>query len=475
MRPNTHRAPPLAVLAGLITLISCDEFTQESSQTTDRPESGARAYLQPPAGAAPEWLRTSPEMRVTGAPSARRGAGKPSPLFNGSFELNGGVVTNEFTGWTEVDLPNSSGSWLVQTGNTSPLNGFEVDHPTDGSFAAMTDQFGPGAHILYQDVRVPAHGPAVLGFDVSFLNFAGEFVTPPTLSFETIPNQQFRVDVMDPSAPLDDVGSGVLLAVYRTEAGDAPSSDYRTVTASLGRFAGRVVRIRFAEVDNLNNFLVGIDRVTVARHVPPLRRHKIRGSATAEAVPFAPERGPLAHVLTLEDDQTTGPLPIGFRFTFFGRRYTEFNLSSNGFIGFDPDMSTGCCNGGVIPSDDGLNNIIAAAWVDLLPPAGGQIAYETRGTKPNRRLVVSWQDVPVFAEDVRVTTQIVLYERKGAIEIHTTRQDPTALHVYTQGVEDAAGTVAGFVAGRVSENYGLRRDGVRFTTKAPAGGSPPLP
>jgi hypothetical protein len=476
MRPTIHRAPPLAVLAGLIALTSCDEFTQESSRSPDNLESRTGAYLRPPAGAAPRWLRTNPEMRITRRPTAGRGTGKPSPLTNGSFELNGGVATNEFTGWTEVDLPNSSGSWLVQTGETSPLNGAQVEQPTDGGFAAMTDQFGPGTHILYQDVLVPAHGPVVLGFDLSYQNFAGDFVTPPTLSFEEFPNQQFRVDVMDPSAPLDDVGSGVLLRVFRTEVGDEPFTGYRTITASLQRFAGRVVRIRFAEVDDLSNFLVGIDRVTVARHVHPLREHKLKGRATAVSVPFAPEPGPFAHVLTLDDDQTTGPLPIGFSFTFFGQRYTEFNLSSNGFIGFEPGMSTGCCNGGVIPSDDGLNDIIAAAWVDLLPPAGGQIAWETRGTKPNRRLVVSWRDVPVFGEDARVSTQIILYERKNAIEIHTRRQDLSESHVYTQGVENLAGTVAGFIPGRVSANYALRQDGVRFTTSnARAAGPPPLP
>jgi hypothetical protein len=465
-----RRAPSWAVLASLCTLAGCDDFTQEPSRSPEQPEPRAGGYARPPAHAPSAWLGTTPELRTTAAPSRAKRGGKPSPLTNGSFELNGGEASNEFSGWTEVDLPNSSGSWVVQSGGHSPLNGVPVDRPTDGAFAAMTDQFGPGAHILYQDVLVPAHGPVVFSFDLAYQNFAGVFFTPGTFEFDTELNQQFRVDVMAPNAPLDDMRSGVLLPVYRTEPGDPVTSDYRTIVVSLRQFAGQVVRLRFAEVDNLSNFLVGIDRVTVARHAGPFKRKKIKERVTATAIPFAPEPGPFAHALALGDDDTSGPLPIGFTFTFFGHRYTEFNVSSNGFIGFDPDMPDGCCFGGVIPSDDGLNGIIAAAWVDLVPPDGGTVAYETRGKAPKRRLVVSYRDIPLFSDAARLTTEIILYEHKSEIEIHTTRQDVSDFHVYTQGVENAAATAAGFLPGRVSENFSLFHDAVRFTTKAPGGG-----
>ena len=46
----------------------------------------------------------------------------------------------------------------------------------------------------------------------------------------------------------------------------------------------------------------------------------------------------------------------------------------------------------------------------------------------------------------RVTSQLILYERKGVIEIHTAHQD--AGQVYTQGVESADGEVAAFLPGR---------------------------
>src|SRR5436189_277997 len=43
-------------------------------------------------------------------------------ISNGSFE--GG-----FAGWTVADEPGGSGSWFIQTGTGSPMNGFPVPPP----------------------------------------------------------------------------------------------------------------------------------------------------------------------------------------------------------------------------------------------------------------------------------------------------------------------------------------------------------
>jgi N-acetylneuraminic acid mutarotase len=188
-------------------------------------------------------------------------------------------------------------------------------------------------------------------------------------------------------------------------------------------------------------------------------------AATGNSIPFAPKPGPFANTVSSDcDDCVFEGLPIGFSFTFFGNTYTNFSISSNGFIGFTPGMPHGCCAGGAIPSAGSPNNIIAAAWTDLYPPGGGGIFYETRGQAPNRFLVVAYQNLSWCCEfgGNRVTTQIVLYEGSNAIEIHTANQ--SVGHIYTQGVEDANGFQASFLAGRVAANYGLTRDAVRFTT-----------
>lgn len=189
--------------------------------------------------------------------------------------------------------------------------------------------------------------------------------------------------------------------------------------------------------------------------------------ARATLIPFAPKPGPFAHQVpgaSSCDDCVAYGLPIGFSFTFYGNTYTTFDVSSNGFIGFSSSISSGCCSGQPIPSNDGINNIIAAAWTDLTPGYGGGVFYETRGQAPNRYLIVAYQDVPWCCSpgNPAVTTQIVLYEGTNTIDINTTHQ-PSG-HTYTQGVEDANGAFAGFIPGRVAANYTLTDDAVRFTT-----------
>jgi N-acetylneuraminic acid mutarotase len=187
----------------------------------------------------------------------------------------------------------------------------------------------------------------------------------------------------------------------------------------------------------------------------------VAGNVTA--IPFAPQPGPFANQVAECDDCLYQSLPVGFNFVFFGNTYSTFNLSTNGFISFGPGSDNGCCSGRTIPLNDEYNNIIAAAWTDLYSPGGGGIFYETRGPAPHRTLVVAYENLPWYDEYGvnRVTTQIILYEGTNNVEIHTTNQ--SVGHTYTQGVEDASGTTAVFVPGRVAANYGFENDAVRFT------------
>ncbi len=192
---------------------------------------------------------------------------------------------------------------------------------------------------------------------------------------------------------------------------------------------------------------------------------------TVGAITFAPQADATLNMIPACDDCTYGPFPIGFQFGFYGALYTEFNISTNGFITFNTaNFDSGCCDGRLIPSNDTWNNLIAAAWTDLYTPAGGFIAYETRGTAPNRTLVVSYVNVPWFSEGPtpRVSTQIILYETTNVIEIHSAFI--TALfpgHVYTQGIENADGTQAVLLTGRSAADFGVTNEGVQFLPTGP--------
>ena len=183
------------------------------------------------------------------------------PFVNGSFE------TGDFTGWTVVQEPGSAGNWFVYSGSTAPLGATILPPPFGHQFAATTDQGGPSSQVLFQDVEVPQDLSEECSVIVYYENSAGQFVTASDLSYLTIPNQQARIDIMDPSAGDFDVGAGVLLNVFQTNPGDPFSLGYTEIVFDLTQFSGTTVRFRAAEVDNQSNFRFSIDDVRCGERV----------------------------------------------------------------------------------------------------------------------------------------------------------------------------------------------------------------
>ena len=171
--------------------------------------------------------------------------------------------------------------------------------------------------------------------------------------------------------------------------------------------------------------------------------------------------------VVLSDDQTSGALPIGFNFDFFGTNYSNFYISSNGFLAFTPEIN-GCCTGQLLPDATSPNNLIAFAWEDINPGAGGSIDYFTTGVAPNRQLVVNFTNVPHFGSGNQITVQTVLNETSNAIEIHSTNM-PSDGGNHTQGIEDLTGTVAYTTPGRNQSNWSTSNDYVAFIPVAASG------
>ncbi|MBL4624877.1 MAG: hypothetical protein JKY42_07035, partial [Flavobacteriales bacterium] len=177
---------------------------------------------------------------------------------------------------------------------------------------------------------------------------------------------------------------------------------------------------------------------------------------------FAPLAG-TGSVINLSDDEVSANLPIGFSFDFFGVSYTDFFISSNGFISFQDDGS-GCCSGQNVPDAGVPNNLIAFAWTDLDPQSGaaGDFDYLTLGIAPNRILVVNCNAVEHIGGASTVTAQVLLYEATGIIEIHTTDM-PNDGGLITMGIENSDGTIGYGVPNRnASSTWGVTNDFVRF-------------
>jgi hypothetical protein len=185
-------------------------------------------------------------------------------VASGATVANGGFETGTFAGWTVVNQPGGSGDWFVYTGTSTPLNGFPVAAPPEGAHAAVTDQGGPGSHVLYQDVALEAGFRHTLSFQIYYVNQAGVFFSPPTLDFTAEANQQYRVDVLRPTADPASVAPGdVLATIFRTQPGDPATLAPTPITFDLTPFAGTTVRLRFAEIDNQLFFNASVDAVAI--------------------------------------------------------------------------------------------------------------------------------------------------------------------------------------------------------------------
>lgn len=186
-------------------------------------------------------------------------------------------------------------------------------------------------------------------------------------------------------------------------------------------------------------------------------------SYTLSAIPYAPLTGAATNV-SLTDDAVSTALPIGFTFNFWGSLYTNFFISSNGFIGFLASMPNGCCYGQLLPSTADPNNVIAFAWNDLNPGVNASVvSYFTTGTAPDRKLVVNFSTNHYNGTAYPMIGQIILSEGSNLIEIHNQVITAVPGNVTTQGVENLNGTAAVVPAGRNAAVFGVVNDAVRFS------------
>lgn len=231
---------------------------------------------------------TRPEC-ATKAAEPHRGAPGPGD----EAVPNGGFETGDFEGWTVQNQMGSLGDWFVHSGATSPLSCTGLGPVPEGRNGATTEPCGrfgpapgvarvnpsaprgasgrcreapdgPGTHILYRDIALAPGMTHELSFFVYYRNESGRFAPAETLDFAGGPNQQYRVDVLNPTANPFSVEPGdVLATLFRTKPGDPPALRPTLQIFDLSSFAGSTIRLRFAEVDNLSMFQAGVDAVAI--------------------------------------------------------------------------------------------------------------------------------------------------------------------------------------------------------------------
>lgn len=139
-------------------------------------------------------------------------------------------------------------------------------------------------------------------------------------------------------------------------------------------------------------------------------------------------------------------VPIGFAFQFFGRPCTTLNISSSANIQFSSVDPAGDYYA-PIPFAAAPQNFIALAWRAWNPRGNGHVTYGTVGTAPNRRLVVSYFEVPYIMDVThKFSGQIVLHETTNYIDLIYTSTGRVAY--MSAGAENLSGTIGVSLPGK---------------------------
>jgi D-alanyl-D-alanine carboxypeptidase len=189
---------------------------------------------------------------------------RPRTMVMDDFE------SGAITGWQAVG--GGSGRWFVYADGHKPPDPaqsdpnvpFDVPDPPQGRFAAVTDMNGPGTRILYRDLRLDGRFSLQLSV---FYTSDGPLNSPATLAYDTPePNQQFRIDLLRPSAPIDSVAkSDVMVNVFHTSPDDPARRPPTEARMDVSAWAGRTVRLRLATTDNQGPLRVGVDNIRFRR------------------------------------------------------------------------------------------------------------------------------------------------------------------------------------------------------------------
>jgi hypothetical protein len=126
--------------------------------------------------------------------------------------------------------------------------------------------------------------------------------TPNTLAVsgeKEVHNQQYRVDVVKPTAAIESlVPSDILATVFANKNGDPQTMVPTQFSADLSAFAGQTVRLRIANAVNDNVFNAAVDSVSIASTpINTFTKGKLKkgnGSATLEVTVPGPGRVSLA-------------------------------------------------------------------------------------------------------------------------------------------------------------------------------------
>lgn len=175
------------------------------------------------------------------------------------------------------------------------------------------------------------------------------------------------------------------------------------------------------------------------------------------SIAYIPDSYTAGTALALTDDVYSGVINIGFSFCFDGVSYTQLLIASNNYIDFDISSAGAFAPWSITsaiptPTPTEIGKTLLGPWEDINPALGGTITYQLLGISPNRRFVVSWNQVPMFSCTGQLyTSQVQIFETTNCINF-LLQNKPTCPGwnggAAIQGAQRSGGTAATAFAGR---------------------------
>jgi hypothetical protein len=335
-------------------------------------------------------------------------------------------------------------STYVQHGFDQFLTEDEPFVPPIGITGTQWPQDYQGTNILYQDFTIPTTATSLTFSASLFLMAANQFTSSglvSTLSYTSpAANQQVRIDLVSPTANIEDVGSGVLQNLFQTTPGTPINGAQGYIPLSvdltpfLSQLAGQHVRLRIATVTNNGKMVVGLSNVQFNATYNLITQPKIiglrlrnpgfgvsgasAGTTTDQALlgqVLDPGIGSPNDILFVRFDTSgTGTFPPGSTFTI---NFLQWDANGNFSIDFNKVIPGGLQPGthkiGVEAIDRAGNTFVTSITFNVLGPsnsgwaAAGPGAISVAGTGVEYPDVSG--DVTAVVADPRDPTGNTLY------------------------------------------------------------------
>ena len=163
------------------------------------------------------------------------------------------------------------------------------------------------------------------------------------------------------------------------------------------------------------------------------------------------------------DNSNSGPLDLGFDFSFYGNTFSSINVCSNGWASFSDSTSTNYYYL-PIPYAGQPNNLLAAFWTDLNPALGGNVYFYTDNADT---AIISWVDVYDSWGEGIFTFQIQLIAPDMVNFQYASMGPEGRIDRATIGIENGDGTIGLQVSRQEIFTYGGKS--VQFTLGNPPG------